>query len=103
MAQPDEGSQGKTIQRERAGVRCLFILQILRRNPPPAPAAAPFHPAHARASGRKGLTTARQNNKVLRRQARQCPPAATLRRRKVSTRVASRCQCLHNRRDAAHE
>ena len=95
------GADGE--QRQRTWrVSCLFILQILRHNPPPAPAAARFHPAHACASGRKVLTTARQNNKVLRRQARQCPSAATLQRRKVSIRAASRCPQLRNRQYPKH-
>ena len=67
------------------------------------PAAGGFHSANVGASGRKGRTIARRTDIFLLLKVHRLQPAATLRRRKVSKRAASRCPHLSNRRDASRE
>jgi len=51
----DSISMNAEAQRTQRRVEQNFST-IFRRNPPPTPAGGPFHPVHACASGRKGLT-----------------------------------------------
>lgn len=86
-----------------ASVIFPFIPQSPRRNQPRAPAVVPFHPARAGASGHKAPTIAHRSDTTLRRRVRPPRRDATPRLRTVSTRAASRCRHLRDRRDASRE
>ncbi len=80
---------------ERAGVRCKSFSKLPRQTPPPARNAAPFHPAHACASGHTARTIACRWDIIPRPPVRPLRRDATLQQRKVSIWVASQDFNLH--------